>query len=424
MASVMGNFDHRGSWPRDANRKPPRLVNVVHPRSYVGGDMRIAVMMRAMDQDSGFHAYVEGLIESMLGIDYDSRYLLLYRTTKWFGRFAAFKNATEVLLWAPHKLIWDQLAVPYRAYQERADIIFNPKFTVPLISSCPVAMVLAEPAPWIWPEHYERWDVRYMRTMLPLYCRKADHLFALSNFILEENRRYLGLPFDDTTVTYPAPSGYFRPIDDPASLERFRTMYQLPPRFILAVTRVDHPGLDKSRSWHPGKNVETTLRAFALCRDRIPHKLVIAGRRVHEYLLQAGWSSADFEGVHFLGFVPHKELPELYNLADLFVLPSFYEGFGFTLAEAMACRCPVIASQTGSCPEISGGAALLADPYDPSDFAQKMLAVLRDEDLRQELKKKSLERAAFFSWEETARLTLKGLTSVLERPTRRRKSAA
>jgi glycosyltransferase involved in cell wall biosynthesis len=382
--------------------------------------MKIAVMMRAMDQDSGLRSYVEGLLEHLLQLDQDNSYLLLYRMTKWFGRFAAFKNAQEVLLWAPHKLLWDQIAVPYRAYKEGADIIFNPKFTVPLISHCPVAMRLAEPAPWVWPEHYERWDVRYMRTMFPLYCRKADHMFTLSNFVLEENRRYLGLPFDDTTVTYAAPSGYFRQIDDPASLERFRTMYQLPPRFILAVTRVDHPGLDKSKSWHPGKNIETTLRAFALCRDRIPHELVIAGRQVDEYLLQTGWSSADFEGVRFLGFVPHTELPALYNLADLFVMPSFYEGFGFALAEALACGCPVIASQTGSCPEVSGGAALIADPYDPSDFAEKMLSILHNDELRQELRKKSLARAALFNWEQTAKLTLQGLTSAVKKSGRRR----
>jgi glycosyltransferase involved in cell wall biosynthesis len=137
---------------------------------------------------------------------------------------------------------------------------------------------------------------------------------------------------------------------------------------------------------------------------------VIAGRRVREYLLKTGWHESDLEGISFLGFLPHEDLVALYNLADLFVMPSFYEGFGFSLVEAMASGCPVVASRTGACPEVSGGASLLADPNDPSDFSDKILSVLRDENLRQELRKKGLERAAFFNWERTARLTLEGLT--------------
>jgi glycosyltransferase involved in cell wall biosynthesis len=375
--------------------------------------MKIAIMMRAMDQDSGFQAYTQGLIGAMLRIDQEDSYVLLYRTPKWFGRFASFSNVKEVLLWAPHKFAWDQVAVPYRAWREHADVIFNPKFSVPLISHCPVTMGLQEPAWWTWPEHYEKWDVRYMRTMLPLYCRKAVYFFPWSNFVLEENRKYLRLPFHNAAVAYSAPDKSFRPIDSAAILEQFRNKYHLPPRFILNVTRVDHPGLDHSTSFHAGKNVETTLRAFALCRKQIPHKLVIAGRRVDEYLLHTGWSSTDLEDVHLLGFIPHEEIAQLYNLADLFILSSFYEGFGISLVEAMACGCPVVASQTGACPEITGGAALLANPHDPADFAAKIISVLKDKDFKQELRAKGLQRAAWFCWERTARLTLDGLKRVV-----------
>lgn len=382
--------------------------------------MKIAIMMRAIDQDSGLGVYAQSLVDSMLRMDRDNSYLLLYRSTKWLGRFSSFGNAKELLLKAPHKLIWDQVAVPYRAWKEGADIIYNPKFSVPLVSHCPVTMGLQEPAWWTWPEHYERFDVLYQRIMLPLYCHKASHFFPWTNFVLEENRKHLGLPFDSSTITYAAPKEYLRPIEEPGILEDFRNKYQLPKKFILTVTRVDHPGLDKSTSFHPGKNVDTTLRSFVLCRNNIPHKLVIAGRRVREYLLDTGWDSNDLEDVHFVGFVPHDELVKLYNLAELFVIPSFYEGFGFTLVEAMTCGCPVIASQTGACPEISGGAALLADPNDPGDFANKIITVLKDDRLRKEMRSKSLQRAAFFNWERTAKLTLEGLTQAVKKSRRNR----
>jgi glycosyltransferase involved in cell wall biosynthesis len=350
----------------------------------------------------------------MLEIDKDNSYLLLYRTTKFLDCFSEYEHVEEILLKAPSKLVWDQVAVPYIAWKKGADIIYNPKFSIPLVSHCPVAMGLQEPAWWAWPDHYEWLDVRYIKVMLPLYCRKATHFFPWSQFTIDENRKYLGFSFENSTITYAAPNEYFRPIDDHADLEEIREKYQLPEKFILGVTRVDHPGLEQSTSFYSGKNVEITVKAFTLIRERIPHKLVVAGRRVREYLLHTGWTQADLEGIHFTDFVPHQELPGLYSSAELFVIPSFYESFGFTLVEAMACGCPVVASQTGACPEISGGAALLADPHDPADFADKIMSVINNEELRQEMKVKSLERASFFSWERTARLTLEGLTRAVE----------
>jgi glycosyltransferase involved in cell wall biosynthesis len=372
--------------------------------------MNIAIMMRPIDQEnSGFHAFMKGLIENMLKIDRKNTYLLLYRTNKFLDYFSSYKNAKPILVKAASKLLWDQIAVPYVAWKHRADIIFNPKFSVPLISHCPVVMGLHEPAWWVWPQHYEWWDVRYIKTMLPLYCRKSAHFFSWSRFTIDENQKYLGMNFDNATVLYPAPNEYFHPINDRIILEEFRNRYQLPDKFILGITRVEHVGHSKSTSFYAGKNVETTLRAFALIRDQIPHRLVIAGRNVHEHLLKQGWNPTDLEGVHFTGFVPHEELPKLYNLAQLFVIPSFYESFAYTLVEAMTCGCPIIASQTGACPEISSGAALLANPYDPTDFAQKMLSVINNTKLWQELRSKSLKRASFFNWERAARLTLEAM---------------
>ncbi|MFX0195024.1 MAG: glycosyltransferase family 4 protein [Candidatus Hodarchaeota archaeon] len=349
----------------------------------------------------------------MLKIDQNNSFVLFYRTTKWLGRFSSFQNVKEVLIGAPHKFLWDQVAVPYRAWKEKVDVIFNPKFSVPLISHCPVTMGLQEPAIWAWPEHYERFDILYQKVMLPLYCRKAAHLFPMAKWILDENRKYLGLPFRNTTVTYPAAQDHLRPIDDHVGLEEFQAKYQLPEKFILVVTRVDHPGLDKSVSFYPGKNPQLALQAFALCRKSIPHSLVIAGRHVREYLLHMGFTKDDFERVHFIGFVAFEELAKLYSLADLLINPPLYEGFGFALLGGMACGCSVVASKTGACPEVTDGSALLADPSDPADFADKIMLALKNDDLRQELRKKSLQRARSFSWDRTARLTLQGLAKAV-----------
>ena len=370
--------------------------------------MKIAIMMRAMDQDTGFRVYVERLVETMVEMDQENGYLLLYNTSKWFGRFSQHQNVKELLVEAPHKLLWDQVVVPYKAWREGADVIFNPKFSVPLISHCPVTMGLQEPAWWAWPEHHTWLDVRYMKAMLPLYCRKSAHLFPMSQFILDENRRYLKLSLVDTTVTYSSHNLHFRLIQDTAALTAFRKRYRLPEQFILSVTRVENLG-NNATSFCGTKNVETTVRSYLMVAKQIPHKLVIAGRRVREYLLYAGWSEIDLEGIHFTDHIPHEDIPLMYSSADIFIIPSFYEGCPHTLIEAMACGCPIIASEAGPCPEIRGGAAILADPYDSSDFAAKILMVAENESLKRELREKSLKRAKFFNWERTARLTLEGL---------------
>src|SRR5262249_11864749 len=162
----------------------------------------------------GYGFFAENLVDTMLRLEPGISFVLFYRTSKWVGRFSSFKNVKEIQVWAPHKLAWDQVAVPYRAWVEKADVILNPKFTVPLFSRCPVTMCLMEPAWWAWPEHYEWWDVKYMKLMLPLYLRKAAHLFPWCNFHVEEMRKYLRLPLNNFTITPPAPRNEFRVIED------------------------------------------------------------------------------------------------------------------------------------------------------------------------------------------------------------------
>jgi glycosyltransferase involved in cell wall biosynthesis len=377
--------------------------------------MKIAIMMRAMDQDSGHQSITMGLVENMLRIDDNNTYLLLYRTKKFLGRFSKYSNAEEKLITAPHKFLWDQIAVPFHAWKEQADIIYNPKFSIPLISHCPVVMGLHEPAWWAWPDHYEWFDRNYMKLMLPIYISKAKHLFPISQFIVDECKKYIRRPFNNVTVAYPAPKPYFKVDMNAQLLENSRKKYALPEKFIFAVTRVDHPGLDKSDSFFAGKNVETTVRAFLGIQEQVPHKLVIAGRRVKAFLLHVGLEENQFENIVFLDFVPHQELPAMFNLADIFILPSFYESYAMALVEAMSCGCAIVASETGACPEITAGAALLANPYEPDDFAEKIKRILTNGSLKTDLESKSIERAKFFTWERTAQRTIKEIARIVEK---------
>jgi glycosyltransferase involved in cell wall biosynthesis len=378
--------------------------------------MKIAVMMRAIDHDSGFQSYVIGLMSALLGFEDDHRYVLLYRTPRFLGRFASSPKVKEILVTAPHKFLWDQVAVPWHARRERVDIIFNPKFSVPFLAHCPVVMGMQEPAQWAWPGHYEKFDVFYEHLMLPLYCRRAAHLFPMAHWILEENRKYLKQPLRHATVTWPAPRPELKPVEDPEVLQEYRLRRKLPEPFLLGITRVDHHGLDRSTSFYPGKNPQVALRAFLRIRDRIPHHLVFLGRRVREFFKSMGFDEADMERVHCVGFLPFEELSALLSLADALVHVPFYEGFGFSIMAALACGCPTVASKTGCCTEVVGDAALLADPCDPGDVAEKILRILSDSELRQNLRVRGIRRMNGVTWEKAARLTLRGFEKAIAGP--------
>jgi glycosyltransferase involved in cell wall biosynthesis len=158
----------------------------------------------------------------------------------------------------------------------------------------------------------------------------------------------------------------------------------------------------------PRKNIAGLLRAFARLPKQFPHRLVLVGG--------PGWNAGSIlaaleapdlkDRVIRPGFVPDADRALFYSAADLFVLPSFYEGFGLPVLEAMTCACPVVASNTSSIPEVAGDAALLCDPRDDDALAQAIAHVLEDDALRSGMVRRGISQAATFSWRSCAETTL------------------
>jgi len=152
-------------------------------------------------------------------------------------------------------------------------------------------------------------------------------------------------------------------------------------------------------SAHPRKNASGAIEAYLRIKDAIPHQLVLVCTHRRR-------PSSKRRGISFLEGVSDEDLCLLYNAAELFVFPSFYEGFGLPPLEAMACGTPVIASNRASLPEVIGDAGILVDPDDVEGMASAMLRVLNDERLQKELSEKGMERAKLFSWEKAAEETV------------------
>jgi len=167
----------------------------------------------------------------------------------------------------------------------------------------------------------------------------------------------------------------------------------------------------------PRKNIIRLIRAFHQMRTsaHVEHELVIAGKE--GWLYSGIFDEVDRLGlkdsVHFLSYVTPKDLVNLYSIADMFVYPSLYEGFGFPPLEAMACELPVVASNISSMPEVIGDAAVLVNPYDVNSIAEGIFKVLTDDTLRLSLIEKGLERVKIFSWDKSAKEYLKVFEEIL-----------
>ena len=375
-----------------------------------------------MDQTDGLGIYGRNLLRQLLRLDPHTTYVILLDTAKHEHSFREFSNARVVVIPARSKLYWDQVLVPLAARKFGADMIFNPKFSVPLLSPLPCVFIHQGSDWYINPQNYPWWDNLYIRLMLPLYNWKAARTLAISEATLVDLQEHTRIDVRGSVVSYAGFAANFTPDRDTQALEKFRSEYRLPERFILTVARVLHIG-HKHLPPYPGGNNEMLLRAYLRYRRAggdLP--LVVVGKQVEEYLRARGFSDADLEHVKFLGFVPNQRLHLAYQLAECFVLATLCESFGIPIVEAFACGCPAIVPNTCASPEIAGGAARLIDPRNEQSIALALTEVTGSEDLRRRLRQLGLERARYFTWKQTAERTLAVFNEIVP-PLRARNAA-
>ncbi len=264
----------------------------------------------------------------------------------------------------------------------------------------PGVVCIPDLQPVLHPEHYRRDLADWYRKRLSASCREATQVITLSEFSRSTIVDRYGISPDKVhAIPLAASEEFFLPQDDSA-LQAVKTKYSLPSDYAF------YP----ANTW-PHKNHTTLLKALHVLREKYGDKLpcVLTGveRGGHNALVKAV-QELDLAGqVRLLGHVETGDMPLLYRGARLLIFPSLFEGFGLPLLEAMASECPVVCSNSTSIPEVVGNAALLFDPRDPEAIADAIHRVLTDEELRHRLIRAGRERCRHFSWERTARETLK-----------------
>ena len=310
--------------------------------------LRIGIMLRTLQEKGGIGVYSENITRELLDLRRGHEFVLLYSDERHVGRFGERSGVTERVLRAPGKALWDQLAVPLACVRDRIDVLFHPKFTVPFAAPCPSVMVL-HGAGWFMPEHARFWgraDRAYLRVAMPLYCRRAGVVLAVSNITRTTFADVLGIPEGKIRTVYFAPARLFRRVHDAERIASVREKYALPEKFVLTLS-----GWTKG----PRKNIGTILEAYRAVHGSVPHALVVAGkdcdrfREAHD-IPGTGWGA----DVHFPGWVDQVDLPVFYTLADAFLYPSFVEAFPVPITESLACGVPIVTSDAngtadGSC---------------------------------------------------------------------------
>lgn len=275
------------------------------------------------------------------------------------------------------------------------DCYFEPNFVFLLDIRTKHAVLTAHDLSYFfYPQWHPAERVRYMEKYFPKSLSRADRIITDTETIRQELINTFGIAEDRITQIYCGLDHHLFHLYDSERIALLRQKYQLSDRFILYVGTLE-----------PRKNLGNLLQAYLALPENVKKNvpLVLIG--------SMGWKNTEIlemikkhsSVIRLLGYVPANDLPIFYNAASLLAWPSWYEGFGLPVLEAMACGCPVLTSTCATLLEISGEAAKHTPPDDVQSIRDCLLEMLEDDALCASLRKKGFIQAAKFSWEESVR---------------------
>jgi glycosyltransferase involved in cell wall biosynthesis len=359
--------------------------------------MRFSVDAHAIGRRlTGNEVYIRNLLRGFDDLDRDSE-------------FIAYVSTADAVSWVPQRFRTRRVSanpfwrlgtdLAWQVKRDRPDLL-HVQYTAPLNCTVPIVVSVHDVSFLEFPEFFPRPRALQLRWSVKRTIRRAARILTPSEFSRRELARAYEMTHERIEVVPPAVSSAFRPQAREAALGYVRERFGIPGPFVLTVGDLQ-----------PRKNQTGLIHAFEdLLRQypKLPHQLVIVGKDNFQgiQVRRAALKSAAAARIHFTGFVPDRDLLQLYGATDLFVFPSLYEGFGLPVLEAMACGRAVTCSGLAAVPEVADAAAILFDPRSREQIVRAMRDLLMDCELRARMERLGMQRAALFRWDETARKTL------------------
>jgi glycosyltransferase involved in cell wall biosynthesis len=368
--------------------------------------MKIAFDLRRIG-NPGIGRYMKCLTEAMVAQEPGHEYLLVLPPGG--DGLVDAPKAEKIFPRLKYYSVREQIELPRILNRHKVDLLHSPHFLLPLVRPCPAVATIHDVIYLACPQDLpSRGGRLYYRAMMNACSRLARRIITDSEYSSREIVRYLRADPAKIEVIYPGVDPGFRRVTDAAWLDAMRSRYGIDREYVLCA------GIYRPRKNHAG-----LLRAFRRLLDSgCRAQLVIAGPMAEgePVLRRLAAELGVAEHVVFTGFVDEACLCALYSAARVFASPSFYEGFGFTVLEAMACGTPVVCSSATSLPEVAGDAALYSDPHDPEHMASQLLRGFSDAALRSSLIERGRLNLQRFNWAETARQTLAVYYHALQMP--------
>lgn len=351
--------------------------------------MKIGIDISQIVYGTGVSTYTENLVSSLLKLDNKNEYVLFGGSLRRLDELRTFldtlqDNVQGKIFPVPPSLaniIWNSLHIlPIEKLVGKLDVFHSSDWTQPPSKAFKVTTI-HELWPVLFPKLTDKKIVDVHRQRLHWVKKEVDRIIAVSSATKNDLVK-LGFDEEKIKVIYEAVDPVFRRVSE-ESFDKVKAKYKIQGKYLLGI------GISER------KNTRRIIEAYRKARFNSLSLVLVGNPQI---------KLENLDGVVLLGHVEDEYLPALYSGAEALVYPSLYEGFGLPILEAFACECPVVTSNTSSLSEVAGGAAILVDPLDTKSIVEGFKKVLES---KAELIKKGKKRVKMFSWEKTARETLK-----------------
>jgi glycosyltransferase involved in cell wall biosynthesis len=314
-------------------------------------------------------------------------------------KYIFFSNVHPMVISPParHPVLWKywyDIKIPLALKRIKADVFISPDGYCSLTTKVPQCLVVHDLGFLHYPEAYKKSHVRFLKRNTPKFLKKAKHIVTVSKFSKDDILKHYKIEAAKIDVVYNGVKDVFHPLSFDEK-DAVKEKYTEGKEYFLYLGAIQ-----------PRKNLVNLLKAFSIFKKRLQSnmKLIIAGRLAwkNQEFLQLIQTYKYRSDVILTGYLPEDELPLLVGSAYSLIYPSFFEGFGVPVAEAMKCEVPVLTSEKTSMQEVAGEAGLFFNPNDHTDIADKMMLIYKNENLRKQLIEKGKLLASKYDWRKSA----------------------